>query len=534
MKVQYFLHGEFSFSINESLEEIVEKITTLLEMRNITKVFPGVKANDNVNLKIRKGEIHALVGENGAGKSTLMNILYGLYDPDEGDIFYKGEKVRLADPIKAIKLGIGMVHQHFMLVEPLTVAENIVLGNEPLNNNIFINKKLAVKEVQEISDKYGLRVDPNKKIENTSVGMQQRVEIIKILYRGAELLIFDEPTAVLTPQEVVELFDIFNALRDQGKTIIFITHKLGEVREITDRLTVLRRGQTVGTVDTESVTEEDVARMMVGRDVLLRVEKNESKPNDEVLKLENLTTKDHRGVPVVNDVSLSVRSGEIVGIAGVEGNGQSEVIEMITGLQKVDGGKIYFKNKDITNESPKKIKEFKIGHIPEDRRKRGLVLDFDLAENMILGYHHKEPFSKNMRMNYDKIYSYADDMIDKYDVRTPGYHVTADSLSGGNQQKVIIAREFSHEPELLIASQPTRGVDIGAIEFIHQQIVNQRNAGKAVLVVSADLNEVMSLSDRIAVIYDGEIVAIVNSNEVDEFELGALMTGSTPDKEDAK
>ncbi|ACB84017.1 ABC transporter ATP-binding protein [Natranaerobius thermophilus] len=506
----------------------------ILEMRNITKVFPGVKANDNVNLQVRKGEIHALVGENGAGKSTLMNILYGLYAPDEGDILYNGEKVDLNDPMKAIELGIGMVHQHFKLVDPLTVVENIILGSEPRKNTLFIDKKSATKEVQEISDKYGLRVDPNSRIENVSVGMQQRVEIVKILYRGAELLIFDEPTAVLTPQEIEELFEIFRSLKEQGKTIIFITHKLGEVKEISDRLTVLRNGQSVGTVETSTVSKEEVAKMMVGREVLLRVDKDVAKPKDVVLKVDGLSAKDSRGVPIVKDISLDVRGGEILGIAGVEGNGQTELIEVLTGLRQATNGNIFFSGQDITGLTPRQIKEHKIGHIPEDRQKRGLVLDFDLAENMILGYHYQKPFASNYRMNYNHIIDYTKELISEYDVRTPGYHVQARSLSGGNQQKVIIAREFSQEPELLIASQPTRGVDIGAIEFIHQNLIEQRDQGKAILVVSADLNEIMSLSDRIAVIYDGSIVDVVNSEEVDEYQLGALMTGSNLEKEASK
>ncbi|WP_350345019.1 ABC transporter ATP-binding protein [Proteinivorax tanatarense] len=505
----------------------------ILKMEGITKVFPGVKANDNVNLEVKKGEIHALVGENGAGKSTLMNILYGLYQPEEGEIFYDGNKVSLDGPMSSINLGIGMVHQHFMLVEPLTVTENIMLGSEPITGAFFTDDKNAARKVKDISDRYGLKVDPNATIENIPVGMQQRVEIIKILYRGADLLIFDEPTAVLTPQEIEELFEIFKALKEQGKTIIFITHKLKEVKAISDRITVLRQGKTTGTVETESVSEEDIAKLMVGRSVLLQVEKEKSKPKNVVLNVENLTYKDDRGVDILKGISFDIKEGEILGFAGVEGNGQSELVEILTGLKKSTSGKVTLKNEDVTNASPMQFKEWKVGHIPEDRHKRGLILDYNLAENMVMGYHNKPPFSKPFYMNANAINAHADKLIPEFDVRTPGSHVKARSLSGGNQQKVIIAREFSQKPDLLIASQPTRGVDIGAIEFIHRRIIEQRDAGKAVMVVSAELHEVMSLSDRIAVIYDGQIIDIVDAGSVNEFQLGAMMTGSTPQKEDS-
>ncbi|QNO16485.1 ABC transporter ATP-binding protein [Alkalicella caledoniensis] len=505
----------------------------VLELINIRKVFPGVVANDNVNLTVKQGEIHALVGENGAGKSTLMNIIFGLYHHDGGEIYFKGEPLNLTGPNDAIKLGIGMVHQHFMLVEPFTVVENIVLGSEPTNNGL-LDTKTASKKVQEISDKYKLKVNPHSVIEDISVGMQQRVEILKTLYRGADVLIFDEPTAVLTPQEIEELYEIFTTLKKQGKTIIFITHKLKEVKSISDRITVLRQGKTIGTVNTADVSEGEIAKMMVGREVLLRVEKDIATPKDVVLKVENLKANDSRNLPAVKGVSFEIRSGEILGFAGVEGNGQSELIEAITGLRKITEGKVSFNGQDITNKTPRKIKEVGIGHIPEDRHKRGSVLDYDIAENLVLGFHHKEPFSKPFWMDYKAIKEYANKLIPEFDVRTPSSKVKIRSLSGGNQQKVIIAREVSQQPDLLIAAQPTRGVDIGAIEFIHRRIIEHRDKGKAVLLVSAELQEVMSLSDRIAVIYDGKIVDIVNAHEVDEFQLGAMMTGSTLQREGEK
>ena len=497
----------------------------ILDMQNITKIFPGVKANDNVNLSIKDSEIHALVGENGAGKTTLMNVLYGLYDPDGGQVFYEGEKVSLNGPQDAIDLGIGMVHQHFMLVDPLTVTENIILGSEP-RSGLMLDQKTAKREVKEISEKYGLFVDPEAKIQDISVGMQQRVEIIKTLYRGAELLIFDEPTAVLTPQEIDELFEIFRSLKEQGKTIIFITHKLKEVKEISDRITVLRSGKSIDTVNTEDVSEEDVAELMVGRQVLLEVEKTEAKPGEEIFSVENLKVKDNRNIPAVKDISLSVRKGEILGIAGVEGNGQSELIEAITGLRDIESGKINLRGKDVSNYNAREIKREKVAHIPEDRQRRGLIMDFDLKENIILGYHDLEPFSKNGIMKYDNVAKYTQDLIKKYDVRGGGMEAQAKNLSGGNQQKLIVAREFSHDPEFLIASQPTRGVDVGSIEFIHKQIIDRRDNGAGVLLVSAELSEVLSLSDRIAVIFEGEIVDILNASETDERELGKLMTGS--------
>ncbi|MFW6273479.1 MAG: ABC transporter ATP-binding protein [Halanaerobium sp.] len=500
----------------------------ILDMQNITKIFPGVKANDNVNLAIKKGEIHALVGENGAGKTTLMNVLYGLYKPDGGEVFFKGEKVELKEPQDAINLGIGMVHQHFMLVDPLTVTENIILGNEP-RNGIKLDRKKAKKEVQDISQKYGLYVDPDAKIRDIPVGMEQRAEIIKTLYRGAELLIFDEPTAVLTPQEIKELFEIFKSLKEQGKTIIFITHKLKEVKAISDRITVLRDGKSVDTVITEDVTQEDVAELMVGRQVLLQVEKTDAKPGEKIFEVKDLNVNDNRDIRAVNDVSFSVYKGEILGIAGVEGNGQTQLIEALTGLRDIESGKIMLRDKDISDFNAREIKREKVAHIPEDRHKHGLIMDFDLKENVILGYHDLEPFSKNGIMKYESIADYTQKLIEEYDIRGAGMQSQAKNLSGGNQQKLIVAREFSHDPEFLIASQPTRGVDVGSIEFIHKQIIDRRDAGAAVLLVSAELNEILSLSDRIAVIFEGEIVDILKASETDEMELGRLMTGSKSD-----
>ncbi len=498
----------------------------LLEMRGITKTFPGVKANDNVNMLVEKGEIHALVGENGAGKTTLMKILYGLYDSDAGEIYYEGQKVDMSQPQKAIDLGIGMVHQHFKLVDTLTVTENIILGSEP-RRGLTINYNEARNKVKEISENYGLKVDPEAKIQDIPVGMQQRVEIIKILFRGADLLIFDEPTAVLTPQEIDELFEIFNSLKEQGKTIIFITHKLREVKTVSDRITVLRDGKSVDTVvNTEEISEKDMAELMVGREVLLRVDKEKANPGEEILKVEDLHVRDNRGITTVNGISFSVKKGEIFGIAGVEGNGQTELVEALTGLRRAEQGRVYYKGEDITNLDARSIKDKHIGHIPEDRQRRGLVTDFSLSENFILGFQHQKPYSRSLFMNYNLINNHAQDLIKEYDVRTSGYNSLVNKLSGGNQQKVIIAREFDQQPELLIAAQPTRGVDVGSIEFIHKQLIKKRDDGTAILLISAELNEIMSLSDRIGVIFEGRIVAVIEGDRADEREIGSLMTGS--------
>jgi len=498
-----------------------------LEMKNITKRFPLVVANDKVNFKVYKGEIHALVGENGAGKSTLMSILYGLYQADSGEIFVNEKKVNIANPNVAIDLKIGMVHQHFMLVPPLTVTENIILGMEPKKNNGLIDMEKAIKGVEKLSKSMGFKIDPKAKIENISVGIQQRVEIIKVLFRGADILVMDEPTAVLTPQEIEELFGILNSLKKQGKTIIFITHKLNEVKALSDRITVMRRGKVVGVKKTKDTNQEEIANMMVGRKVLLQVDKKEHKFGKTVLKVNKLSALNSKKLPALKEVSFETREGEILGIAGVEGNGQTELVEVITGLRPALSGKIFLYDKEITNYSPRNIKEQKIAHIPEDRRQRGIIADYTVSENLILGSHYLPPFNKGLSLNVSEINSHADKLIKEYDIRPSDKYNLLKSLSGGNQQKVIVARELFGEPKLLIAAQPTRGLDVGSIEFVHQQILNERDKGKAILLISADLEEILSLSDRIAVIYEGQIVDILDSKKTDEKELGLLMTGST-------
>ncbi|MCF6137169.1 ABC transporter ATP-binding protein [Pseudalkalibacillus berkeleyi] len=497
----------------------------VIEMREIRKEFPGIVANDNVTLQVQKGEIHALLGENGAGKSTLMNVLFGLYQPEKGEIRVRGEKVDITDPNIANNLGIGMVHQHFMLVENFTVTENIILGQEPKNRG-QVDIKKAAKKVEEISRQYGLRVDPYAKIEDISVGMQQRVEILKTLYRGADILILDEPTAVLTPQEIKELIQIMKRLIAEGKSIILITHKLKEIMEVCHRCTVIRRGKGIGTVDVANTNRDELASMMVGRDVSFTTEKEPGHPKQTVLEIKDLVVKDARGVSAVNDLSLSVRAGEIIGIAGVDGNGQSELIEAITGLRKSTSGSISLNGKEITNHKPRKVTEAGVGHIPQDRHKHGLVLDFSIGENMVLQTYYQEPFSKFNQLKISNIFDKAKALIEQFDVRTPSVHTEARALSGGNQQKAIIAREVDRSPDLLIAAQPTRGLDVGAIEFIHSKLIQERDANKAVLLISFELEEVMNVSDRIAVIYEGKIVAIVDPKEVTEQELGLLMAGS--------
>ncbi len=494
-------------------------------MRNIRKEFPGIVANDNVTLQVEKGEIHALLGENGAGKSTLMNVLFGLYQPEKGEIYVRGEKAEITDPNIANKLGIGMVHQHFMLVENFTVTENIILGQEPIRKG-QVDIKKAAKRVEEISSQYGLRVDPYAKIQDITVGMQQRVEILKTLYRGADILIFDEPTAVLTPQEIKELIQILNRLIAEGKSIILITHKLKEIMEVCHRCTVIRRGEGIGTVKVADTNRDELASMMVGREVSFTTEKGLAQPQQSVLEIDNLTVKDSRGISAVNELNLTVRAGEIIGIAGVDGNGQTELIEAITGLRKVSDGTIQLNGKNITNHKPRKVTESGVGHIPQDRHKHGLVLDFSIGENMVLQTYYQQPFSKFKQLKSNKIFNKAKELIDQFDVRTPSVHTEARALSGGNQQKAIIAREVDRSPDLLIAAQPTRGLDVGAIEFIHTKLIEERDANKAVLLVSFELEEVMNVSDRIAVIYEGKIVDIVDPKEISEQELGLLMAGS--------
>ncbi|WP_138203754.1 ABC transporter ATP-binding protein [Haloimpatiens lingqiaonensis] len=503
----------------------------VVEMKGITKIFPGTVANDDVNFELLKGETHVLLGENGAGKTTLMNILYGLYQPEKGDIYVKGNKVSLTNPNDAIKLGIGMVHQHFMLVHNFTVTQNIVLGTEP-KKGLSIDIEKAKRDVKEIADKYGFAIDPDAIIEDISVGQQQKVEILKALYRGADILILDEPTAVLTPQEIDELGVIINNLEKEGKSVILITHKLKEVMKMSDRVTIIRRGKVTGSVNTKETNIDELAELMVGRKVQLVVDKKEAQLKDVVLQIEDLYVKDSRGIEAVKGIDLTVHGGEILGIAGVDGNGQTEFIEALTGLRKPEKGKITLKGNDIYAKEPMDIINSGLAHIPEDRHKRGLILDYSLYENSILGSHRSEPFSKKGVMNYKNIREYCQKLIKEFDVRTPNDEVTAASLSGGNQQKLIVAREISKDPELLIASQPTRGVDVGAIEFIHKRLVGERDNGKAVLLVSLELDEILALSDRIAVMYDGHIVDVLDRKDANEQKLGILMAGgSLKDKE---
>ncbi|MCM3621068.1 ABC transporter ATP-binding protein [Brevibacillus borstelensis] len=493
-------------------------------MRGITKRFPGIIANDNINLVVKKGEIHALLGENGAGKSTLMNVLFGLYQPEEGEILINEKPVKITSPSVANDLGIGMVHQHFMLVEKFTVTENIVLGNEP-KSGLQIDMQSAIKAVEKLSNQYGLKVDPRAKIEDISVGMQQRVEILKTLYRGADILIFDEPTAVLTPQEIVELIEIMHNLVKEGKTIILITHKLKEIMAVCDTVTIIRRGKVIDSVGVKDTNPDDLAAKMVGREVNFRVDKKEANPKEVILSVENITAMGNRGVNALNSISLEVRSGEILGIAGVDGNGQSELIEVLTGLRKASSGRVLLKGQDITNKTPRVISESGLSHIPEDRHKHGLVLDFPMSENMVLETYFHPEFNKNGFLDYAAIDKHAGKLIEEFDVRTPSIHTPARALSGGNQQKAIIAREVNKDPDLLIAAQPTRGLDVGAIEFIHRRLIEQRDKGKAVLLLSLELDEIINVSDRIAVIYEGQIVGIVDAKQTDEQELGLMMSG---------
>ena len=497
----------------------------VVEMLNIRKEFPGIVANDNVTLQLGKGEIHALLGENGAGKSTLMGMLFGMYMPDRGTIKVYGKEQKISNPNIANDLGIGMVHQHFKLVENFTVTENIILGCEP-RKFLTVDIKKAAKRIDELSKTYGLNVDPYSKIEDISVGMQQRVEILKMLYRNAEILIFDEPTAVLTPSEIEDLIQIMKNLIKEGKSIILITHKLKEIKAAADRCTVIRRGKCIGTVDVKTTSEADMAKMMVGRQVSFKVEKGEAHPTDEVLKMENLSVKNNKKVLGLKDFSLNVRKGEIVGIAGVEGNGQSEIVEAITGMRNVESGKIFFNGKDITKKSIRERIDEGIAHIPEDRHKRGLILEYTMEDNMVLKAYKNEPFSKGGLIDREAITKYANEIIETFDVRSgEGGASIARSLSGGNQQKGIIGREIFSNPDLLIAVQPTRGLDVGSIEYIHKRLIEQRDSGKAVLLVSLELDEILNVSDRIAIVNNGELIGIVNANETDENEVGLMMAG---------
>lgn len=497
----------------------------VVEMLNIRKEFPGIVANDNITLQLKEGEVHALLGENGAGKSTLMGMLFGMYKPDRGCIKVRGQEVKISNPNVANELGIGMVHQHFKLVDNFTVTENIILGCEP-KKGLTVDIKTAAKRIEELSEKYGLNVDPYAKIEDISVGMQQRVEILKMLYRDANVLIFDEPTAVLTPSEIDELLAIMKGMIKEGKSIILITHKLREIKEVAHRCTVIRRGKYIGTVDVADCSEGDMAKMMVGREVSFKVDKTEAKPKETVVKIENLSVKNNKKVLGLKNFSLELKAGEIVGIAGVEGNGQTELVEALTGMRPVESGTIEFKGKNITKDSIRKRIDDGMAHIPEDRHKRGLILDYTMEDNMVLKAYKKQPFSKWGLINRTKIAEYAKYIIEKYDVRSgEGGQSIARSLSGGNQQKGVIGREIESNPDLLIAVQPTRGLDVGSIEYIHKQLVEQRDLGKAVLLVSLELDEVLNVSDRIAVVNNGELVGIVNANETNENEVGLMMAG---------
>ena len=502
----------------------------VVEMLGVRKEFPGIVANDDITLCLRKGEVHALLGENGAGKSTLMSILFGLYQPDAGKIRIRGKDVRIDNPNIANDLGIGMVHQHFKLVHNFTVTENIVLGIEP-TSGLVLSLKEASQRIKTLSQQYGLNVEPDARIEDISVGMQQRVEILKMLYRNAEVLIFDEPTAVLTPQEIQDLLKIMRNLIDEGKSIILITHKLREIKAIADRCTVIRRGKYVGTVDVKDTDEARMAEMMVGRQVSFKVEKAAREPGEVILALRNLRIPCRRkGDPILID-ALDIRAGEIVGLAGVEGNGQTELVEALTGLRRVESGSMVLSGKDIANASIRERNESGLAHIPEDRQKRGLVLDYTLEENFILKNHRDEPYSTGGFLHPEAIREHADKVIAAFDVRSgEGAVSKARDMSGGNQQKAIIGREFDQDPNLLIAVQPTRGLDVGSIEYIHKRLVEQRDSGKAVLLVSLELDEILDLSDRIAVISHGAIVDIVDADKTNEKEIGLMMTGVRKEK----
>ena len=499
----------------------------VIEMCNITKEFPGIIANDNITLQLMRGEIHALLGENGAGKSTLMSVLFGLYQPEQGEIRKNGEVVTIKDPNDANALGIGMVHQHFKLVDVFTVLDNIILGVEP-NTMGFLKKKQAREKVMKLSETYGLNVDPDALVENITVGMQQRTEILKMLYRDNDILIFDEPTAVLTPQEIDELMSVMRGLASEGKSILFITHKLNEIMAVADRCTVLRKGKYIGTVNISDTTKEELSNMMVGRDVKFAVDKEDAKVGETVLEIEKMCVKGVSGKKdSVHDVSLSVRSGEIVCIAGIDGNGQTEFVHALTGLSKVESGRIRLLGEEITNKSIRYRNTHGISHIPEDRHKHGLVLDYSLEQNMVLQRYFEPTFQKNGFIKFDAVRAYADDLIERFDVRSgQGAITTSRSMSGGNQQKAIVAREMDREHKLLIAVQPTRGLDVGAIEYIHKQIVSSRDNGAGVLLVSLEIDEVMSLSDRILVMYEGEIVGELDPKSVTVQELGLYMAGA--------
>ncbi|MHA1971981.1 MAG: ABC transporter ATP-binding protein [Candidatus Hodarchaeales archaeon] len=501
-----------------------------VQLININKTFPGpVWANVDINLNVYKGEIHALLGENGAGKTTLMNILYGLYEPDDktSQIYINGKEVRIKDPIDAMKNGIGMVHQHFMLVPVMTVAENVGLGSEPTLNGLRLDYFKMRHRVIDISHEYGLDIDPDALIQDLPVGIQQRVEIVKILYRGAEILILDEPTAVLTPQEVDALFKTLKILQSQGKTIIIITHKLKEPIALADRITVLRDGRVIGTVNTSETSAEKLAEMMIGRK-LLRIEKSEIKTGQPLMEIQNLVVYDDRGQIAVNQINLRVHEREILGLAGVVGNGQKELVEAITGLRPIESGNLSLKGYDYTNADPRTLYDCGLAHIPEDRQKTGSIGEFTIAENLIIGLHHQHKWYKNhLFLNWDLVNADAEQKVKMFDIRAPSIQTKLKHLSGGNQQKVIVARELSRDPSVIVASQPTRGLDVGVIEYVHQRLLQLRNDGKGVLLISSDLDEILSLSDRIAVIYEGRIVSIEDPTKTNELRLGLLMAGHT-------
>jgi ABC-type uncharacterized transport system ATPase subunit len=494
-----------------------------LVMRGITKRYPGVVANDHIDLEVRPGEIHALLGENGAGKTTLMNVLYGLAVPDEGEIEIEGRSVDIKGPSDAISLGISMVHQHFMLVPVLSVAENILLGEEPMAGPIFIDRSAAHERIRQLGSTFGFEIDPDVKVSSLSVGWQQRVEILKALYRNARILVLDEPTAVLTPQETKEIFVVLRRLRAEGYGIIFISHKLYEVLEIADRITVIRRGKVVGSRVPSETDEEDLATLMVGRDVQLTVDRGESHPGEQVLQVEELKVNDDRGHEVVHGATFEIRAGEILGVAGVAGNGQDELVEALTGLRKATGGHVRMNGRDLTHASPRDLDDAGVAFVPGDRHRFGLVLSFPLSDNLVLTRYYRRPFSEGLRRNDDAIIAFANKAISEYDIRTPSASVPVSTLSGGNQQKAIVAREFSREPKALVLDQPTRGLDVGSIEFIHRQAISRRDAGVAILLVSAELDEVLELSDRIAVMYRGEIVAFIDARTASREEVGLLM-----------
>jgi general nucleoside transport system ATP-binding protein len=505
----------------------------VLELVGITKRFPGVLANDHVDLKLDEGQVLGLLGENGAGKSTLMNILYGLYTQDEGEIYVRGKKADIRNPNDAIDLGIGMVHQHFMLVPVLTVTENVMLGMESIRHGVILDRAKAAQRIREISARYGLDVDPDATVEDLPVGIQQRVEIIKLLYRNADILILDEPTAVLTPQEVEGLFEVIRSLVGQGKSVIFISHKLKEVLEISDRIVVLQRGRSVGATTPRESNERTLASMMVGRDVILEVPKGPANLGEVVLNVEGLIVKGDQGKVAVSDLSFQVRAGEIVGVAGVQGNGQTELVEALTGLRPVESGSIAIAGRDLANASPRSITELGTAHIPEDRQRDGIVLNYTVADNLILNTYYLPPMAKGLAMQEAPILAHAERLIAEYDVRTPSPATPVGNLSGGNQQKVIVARELSRPVKLTIAAQPTRGLDVGSIEYIHAQLVKVRDEGAAVFVVSAELDEVMALADRIIVMYEGRAMGTLDAQTATKQELGLLMAGVAHPSADA-